>query len=224
MSVEVNIENTVFQVEVEATSAPNEVKVTVSNGPKGDPFRYEDFTPEQIEGLKQPATDAAHSANQAADSANSAANSANSAAFDANQAAGAANNAADSANSAAGEANSAADAANQAADHANSQLGWTPAHIDVVIDSEKTVRQLVAYFGGTGEPPTDNIGLYVGEGMYVEDPHDALNYKGAPGRPGVDAPSQLGTTQGTAAEGDDPRINNGQLAYEYLVSQGLITE
>lgn len=40
------------EVNIEATSAPNEVNVTVSNGPKGDPFTYEDFTPEQIAALK----------------------------------------------------------------------------------------------------------------------------------------------------------------------------
>ena len=51
-------------------------------GDKGDPFTYEDFTPEQIKELQKPATDAgavslaaANKANEAADKANQAAES-----------------------------------------------------------------------------------------------------------------------------------------------------
>lgn len=42
-------------------------------GDKGDPFTYDDFTPEQIAGLQRPATEAAAVANQAAEKANKAA-------------------------------------------------------------------------------------------------------------------------------------------------------
>lgn len=42
-------------------------------GDKGDPFTYDDFTPEQIAELQRPATEAAEVANQAAENANNAA-------------------------------------------------------------------------------------------------------------------------------------------------------
>ena len=41
-------------------------------GDKGDPFTYDDFTPEQIADLQRPATEAAAVANQAAENANKA--------------------------------------------------------------------------------------------------------------------------------------------------------
>ena len=44
-------------------------------GDKGDPFTYDDFTPEQIADLQRPATEAAKVANQAAEKANQAAES-----------------------------------------------------------------------------------------------------------------------------------------------------
>ena len=44
-------------------------------GDKGDPFTYDDFTPEQIADLQRPATEAAKVANEAADKANQAAES-----------------------------------------------------------------------------------------------------------------------------------------------------
>lgn len=51
---------------------------------KGEPFTYEDFTPEQIEALQKPAVDAATRADGAAQSANTAAGNANTAAQNAN--------------------------------------------------------------------------------------------------------------------------------------------
>ena len=42
-------------------------------GPPGEPFTYDDFTPEQIEELQKPAIDAAETANEAAQNANNAA-------------------------------------------------------------------------------------------------------------------------------------------------------
>jgi hypothetical protein len=55
---------------------------------KGDPFTYEDFTPEQIENIKRPATEAAELAETAAGHAEQAADSANGAAAAANEKAG----------------------------------------------------------------------------------------------------------------------------------------
>lgn len=51
---------------------------------KGEPFTYEDFTPEQLEALQKPAVDAATRADEAAQSANTAADNANTAAQNAN--------------------------------------------------------------------------------------------------------------------------------------------
>lgn len=56
-------------------------------GEKGVAFTYDDFTPEQIQELQKPATDAAAAANQAAESATQAAQSANQATESANTAA-----------------------------------------------------------------------------------------------------------------------------------------
>lgn len=56
-------------------------------GDKGDPFTYDDFTPEQIADLQRPATEAAAVANQSAEKANNSATLANEAADKANQAA-----------------------------------------------------------------------------------------------------------------------------------------
>lgn len=51
---------------------------------KGEPFTYDDFTPEQLEALQKPAVDAATRADGAAQSANTAAGNANTAAQNAN--------------------------------------------------------------------------------------------------------------------------------------------
>ena len=77
-------------------------------GDKGDPFTYDDFTPEQIADLQRPATEAAAVANQAAEKANKAAGNAENAATEANNSATLANEAADKANQAAEKANKAA--------------------------------------------------------------------------------------------------------------------
>lgn len=69
--------------------------------PAGEPFAYDDFTPEQIEGLKKPALDAAAVAGAAADAATKAADNADNAAKTATEAAGAAGSAAEEASSAA---------------------------------------------------------------------------------------------------------------------------
>ncbi len=57
-------------------------------GEKGDPFTYDDFTPEQIEDIKRPATEAAELAETAAGHAEQATSDANDAAASANEKAG----------------------------------------------------------------------------------------------------------------------------------------
>ena len=62
------------QVVVPDPVVANEVvNLPGEKGDKGDPFTYDDFTPEQIAELQRPATEAAAVANQAAENANNAA-------------------------------------------------------------------------------------------------------------------------------------------------------
>ena len=86
--------------------------------PTGEPFTYDDFTPEQIEGLKKPALDAAAVAAAAADAATKAAANADNAAKTATDAASSANDAADRAGQAAVDAGLAKTAAEEAAERA----------------------------------------------------------------------------------------------------------
>ena len=88
-------------------------------GGKGDAFTYDDFTEEQIAGLKKPATDAAAVALSAAETANNKATLADNAAANANEKAELANTAASKANTAATNANNKAALANTAAGNAN---------------------------------------------------------------------------------------------------------
>lgn len=81
-------------------------------GDKGDPFTFEDFTPEQIKELQRPAADATNAANQAAQAASQAAQTATGAA-------GMATDAAESANQAASNATTAAETATEAAQSAS---------------------------------------------------------------------------------------------------------
>ena len=90
---------------------------------KGDPFTYDDFTPEQIEDIKRPAKEAAALAEEAAGHAEEAADTANTAAGNANTAAGNANVAADNANEKATYAQQKGDVANTAAGNANTAAG-----------------------------------------------------------------------------------------------------
>lgn len=107
---------------------------------KGDPFTYEDFTPEQIAELQKPALDAAVVANAAATKANEAANSANDAATIANMAAEnaeATNTKVSAAETARvtefatikQEATEATTAATEAAANANSAIGQLPSQL-----------------------------------------------------------------------------------------------
>lgn len=157
----------------------------INEGPKGDPFTYDDFTPEQLENLKRPATEAADNANTATQNAITATNEANTATVSANQSAQTANesatnadNSADLANTAAANANDAATAANNAAEFANSQRGWTPIHVFESDGAQRQVKILTDYIGGTGDKPTENIGLYVVDNGYTDDKSLATNFKG----------------------------------------------
>ena len=91
--------------------------------PAGEPFTYDDFTPEQIEGLKKPALDAAAVAEAAADAATKAAANADNAAKTATEAASSANDAADRAGQAAVDAGLAKTAAEEAAERATEAAG-----------------------------------------------------------------------------------------------------
>lgn len=91
--------------------------------PAGEPFAYDDFTPEQIEGLKKPALDAAAVAEAAADAATKAAANADNAAKTATEAASSANDAADRAGQAAVDAGLAKTAAEEAAVRATEAAG-----------------------------------------------------------------------------------------------------
>lgn len=91
--------------------------------PAGEPFAYDDFTPEQIEGLKKPALDAAAVAGAAADAATKAAANADKAAKEATEAASSAVDAADGAVQAAVDAGLAKTAAEEAAVRATEAAG-----------------------------------------------------------------------------------------------------
>lgn len=91
--------------------------------PAGEPFAYDDFTPEQIEGLKKPALDAAAVAGAAADAATKAAANADNVAKTATEAASSAVDAADRAGQAAVDAGLAKNAAEEAAVRATEAAG-----------------------------------------------------------------------------------------------------
>ena len=91
---------------------------------KGDPFTYDDFTPEQIEDIKRPAKEAAALAEEAADTANTAAGNANTAADNANEKAQLAADKAALAQAAATLANDKAALAQQKADYAQAKADY----------------------------------------------------------------------------------------------------
>lgn len=77
-NVQVSVDNNVGVPSGIVTVNKSNISFAFKNlkGEKGDAFTYSDFTPEQIQGLQKPATDAAAIANQAAESANTAAENA----------------------------------------------------------------------------------------------------------------------------------------------------
>ena len=121
---------------------------------KGAPFTYEDFTPEQIEDIKRPATEAAALAEAAAGhaeeatgNANSSADAANTAAGNANDAAGNANTAADNANEKATYAQQKGDVAQQMADYAKQQGDYAKQKADEIEEAKGTFPNLDARLG-----------------------------------------------------------------------------
>ena len=113
-----------------------------AKGDKGDPFTYQDFTPEQIEELQKPARDAAaeitedYNTNVKEDYAT--------VKQDAQQATSDANDAAQNANDKAGEANSAAQDANDKGTYAKNQGDYAKAKADEIEDAKGTYQTLDA--------------------------------------------------------------------------------
>lgn len=128
---------------------------------KGDPFTYEDFTPEQIEDIKRPAIEAAALAEAAAGHAEEAAGNANSSADAANTAAGNANEKAQLAADKAALAHAAAtlandkatlaqqkgDVAQQMADYAKQQGDYAKQKADEIEEAKGTFPNLDARLG-----------------------------------------------------------------------------
>lgn len=136
-------------------------------GPKGDAFTFDDFTPEEIELLQQPAIDAAEIADVATNNANIAT--------------GLANTATANANTATANAISATNAALEAALVANSARGWQP-EIGLESDGDtREVQKLIGWVGGTGSTPIDYIGKYIGSTGFVNTKAEATNVKGIQG-------------------------------------------
>lgn len=112
---------------------------------KGDPFTYDDFTPEQIEDIKRPAKEAAGHAEEAADTANTAAGNADVAAGNANEKATYAQQKGDVANTAAGNANTAAGNANEKAQLAADKAALAQAAATLANDKAALAQQKADY-------------------------------------------------------------------------------
>ena len=136
------------------------VKTTAHvKGDKGDPFTYDDFTPQQIAELQRPATDAIADCESAASSANTAARYANTAAD-------LANNAADNANQKAQEADTAKQHAQNAADEWNNDYKLQVAQ--VILDAQGADKvdadldgMTVTITGRDGRPKSVSIGYEI---------------------------------------------------------------
>ena len=109
--------------------------------PAGEPFAYEDFTPEQIEGLKKPALDAAAVAEASADAATKAAANAANAAKTATEASSFAVDAADGAGQAAVDAGLAKTAAEEAAVIATEAAGAAGSAAEEASSAAEAARQ-----------------------------------------------------------------------------------
>ena len=113
-------------------------------GDKGDPFTYDDFTPEQIEELQRPATEAAEVANAAAQRAEAAAESVQSAVEDAEQASQSAQQAATEAQEAVKNANAVIGKAETAINNANTAAETANTAVESVNALEERVEQAEA--------------------------------------------------------------------------------
>ncbi len=61
------------------------------------------------------------------------------------------------------------------AENLGSVLGWTP-KTEIEIIEGRSLRKLVGYFGGGGTEPTINVGKYEGDGGWVSDPLQAIDF------------------------------------------------
>lgn len=113
-------------------------------GEKGDPFTYDDFTPEQIAELQRPATEAAKVANAAAQRAEAAAESVQGAVEDAEQASQSAQQAATEAQEAVKNAKAVIDKAETAINNANTATEQANAAVESVNALEERVEQAEA--------------------------------------------------------------------------------
>jgi hypothetical protein len=91
----------------------------------------------------------------------------------------------DRADTATQEAKTATTNANNAADTANNAKGWSPVLVletYTLAGVNRSVQKLSDYIGGTGDKPTDNVGLYLkGDGTFGTDRDLASNLKGSDG-------------------------------------------
>ena len=121
-----------------------------AKGDKGDPFTYQDFTPEQIEELQKPARDAAaeitedYNTNVKEDYGTNVKDDYATVKQNAQQATSDANDAAQNANDKAGEANSAAQDANDKGTYAKNQGDYAKAKADEIEDAKGTYQTLDA--------------------------------------------------------------------------------
>lgn len=121
-----------------------------AKGDKGDPFTYEDFTPEEIEELQKPARDAAaeitedYNTNVKEDYNTNVKDDYATVKQDAQQATSDANDAAQNANDKAGEANSAAQDANDKGTYAKNQGDYAKRKADEIEDAKGTYQTLDA--------------------------------------------------------------------------------
>lgn len=128
-------------VEKDPTIISEVVALPGIKGEKGDPFTYDDFTPEQIAELQRPATEAAAVANAAAQRAEAAAESVQGAVEDAEQASQSAQQAATEAQEAVTNANTTIGKAEIAINNANTAAETANTAVESVNKLETRVEQ-----------------------------------------------------------------------------------
>lgn len=134
-----------------------------AKGDKGDPFTYQDFTPEQIEELQKPARDAAaeisedYNTNVKEDYGTNVKDDYATVKQDAQQATSDANDAAKNANDKAGEANSAAQDANDKGTYAKNQGDYAKAKADEIEEAKGTYQTLDARLNAMDAATDDRL-------------------------------------------------------------------
>jgi hypothetical protein len=158
-------------------------------GDKGDPFRYEDFTPEQIEDLKRPAIEAAESV-QIVENQISINEQGRVQAENERETAEATRVSNENNRVTAEQARVDAEIVREqqeqarqantaiAIENANNAKGWTPLTVFEEYNG-KQIKKLVGYIGGTGAEPTDNVGQYFTENGFTNNKDLAVNFKGS---------------------------------------------